>query len=165
MDPLACLTRASSSSVTEMTEYVLPQHTNAFGTVFGGQMMAWIDLCGAICAQRHSGYECVTAFVDNLRFTAPVKVGEVVLLRAHVTAIFCTSMEVEVVVRGEDARSRRTWPCVNTYLTFVATDAAGKPVQVPLLELDTPESRASQEAGERRRKLRMEHQTHDISTE
>ena len=43
-----------------MTEYVLPQHANALGNVFGGQIMAWVDLCAAICAQRHSGRTAVT---------------------------------------------------------------------------------------------------------
>ena len=46
--------RTQAASRTQMTEYVLPQHANALGSVFGGQIMAWIDLCGAICAQRHA---------------------------------------------------------------------------------------------------------------
>ena len=72
--------RPQSVSVTNMTEYVLPQHANALGNVFGGQIMAWIDLCGAITAQRHTGEMCVTAFVDDLKFHNPVKVGEVLSL-------------------------------------------------------------------------------------
>src|SRR5882672_8887758 len=95
------LARPQSVSITEMTEYVLPQHANALGNVFGGQIMGWVDLCGAIAAQRHSGKMAVTAFVDDLKFQAPVKIGEVVRLRARVTATFRTSMEVEVVVEGE----------------------------------------------------------------
>jgi acyl-CoA hydrolase len=47
--------KSPASSVTEMTEYVLPQHATVFGTVFGGQIMAWVDICAAICAQRHAG--------------------------------------------------------------------------------------------------------------
>jgi acyl-coenzyme A thioesterase PaaI-like protein len=68
--------RPQSASVTTMTEYVLPQHSNAFGGVFGGQIMGWVDLCAAMCAQRHSGRLAVTAFVGNLRFERPVRVGE-----------------------------------------------------------------------------------------
>jgi acyl-CoA hydrolase len=147
--------RPASASLTEMTEYVLPQHANALGNVFGGQIMAWVDLCGAICAQRHSGQIAVTAFVDDLKFQQPVKVGEVVWLHARVSATFRTSMEIAVVVEGEDARTGRRWPCVSALLTFVAIDDAGKPTPVAPVALDTDEARASQAAGERRREARL----------
>jgi len=138
-----------------MTEYVLPQHANALGNVFGGQIMAWVDLCGAICAQRHCGEMAVTAFVDDLKFVRPVKVGEVVQLRARVTATFRTSMELEVNVHGENSRTRERWPCVDAFVVFVAIDAAGTPVPVPALLLDSDEIRGSQTAGERRRQSRL----------
>ena len=70
--------RSQAASRTQMTEYVLPQHANALGSVFGGQIMGWVDLCAAICAQRHSGRMAVTAFVDDLKFEQPVRIGEVV---------------------------------------------------------------------------------------
>lgn len=147
--------RPQSASRTQMTEYVLPQHTNALGGVFGGQIMAWIDLCAAICAQRHSGRMAVTAFVDDMKFERPVRVGEVVRLEARVTATFRTSMEIEVVVEGEDATSGRRWPCVAALVTFVAIDPSGKPTAVPPLALDTPDVQASQTAGEARRAARL----------
>ena len=147
--------RLQSASRTEMTEYVLPQHANALGSVFGGQIMAWVDLCAAICAQRHSGRMAVTAFVDDLKFELPVRVGEVVRLEAHVTAVFRTSMEIEVRVEGEDATTGRRWPCVDARLTFVAIDEARKPTEVRPLVLDTDEVRAAQAAGEGRRTLRI----------
>jgi len=147
--------KPQSASTTDMTEYVLPPHANALGNVFGGQIMAWVDLCGAICAQRHSGCVAVTAFVDDLKFEAPVKVGEVVRLRACVTATFRTSMELEIVVEGEDARTGRRWPCVSALVTYVAIDDDGKPTPVPPLALDSEQLRASQEAGERRRRERL----------
>src|SRR6185295_12948283 len=99
--------RTQAHSRTQMTEYVLPQHANALGGVFGGQIMAWIDLCAAICAQRHSGRMSVTAFVDELKFVEPVHVGEVVRLEAEVTAVFRTSMEIEVIVVGVVATTGR----------------------------------------------------------
>lgn len=147
--------RTQAHSRTQMTEYVLPQHANALGSVFGGQIMAWIDLCAAICAQRHAGHMAVTAFVDDLKFEQPVRVGEVVRLDARVTATFRTSMEIEVVVEGEDATSGRRWPCVDARLTFVAIDASRKPTEVPPLALDSEEVRASQAAGEARRTARL----------
>lgn len=150
MDP-----RPQSASITQMTEYVLPQHTNALGGVFGGQIMAWVDLCGAICAQRHSGRMCVTAFVDDLKFEEPVRVGEVVRLEARITATFRTSMELEVVVEGEHPASGRRWPCVTARVTFVGIDENRKPAPIPALLLDTDETRASQAAGEARRSARL----------
>lgn len=147
--------RPQAASVTQMTEYVLPQHTNALGGVFGGQIMAWVDLCAAICAQRHAGRMAVTAFVDDLKFEEPVRVGEVVRLEARVTATFRTSMEITVVVEGENAASGRRWPCVNARLTFVTIDANQKPTAVAPLVLDTDEIKASQTAGEARRAARL----------
>lgn len=147
--------RPQAASRTQMTEYVLPQHANALGSVFGGQIMAWLDLCAAICAQRHSGHMAVTAFVDDIKFELPVRVGEVVRLDAHVTATFRTSMEIEVVVEGEDAMTARRWPCVHARLTFVAIDEARKPTPVRALVMDTDEVRASQAAGEARRQARL----------
>lgn len=138
-----------------MTEYVLPQHANALGTVFGGQIMAWVDLCAAICASRHSGRTAVTAFVDDLKFQEPVHVGEVVRLRARMTATFRTSMEITVDVEGEDPRTGRRWPCVDALLTFVAIDDSRKPVPVAPLVLDTDEARAAQKRGEERRRARL----------
>ncbi|MBX3189746.1 MAG: acyl-CoA thioesterase [Labilithrix sp.] len=147
--------RPQSQSLTQMTEYVLPQHANALGGVFGGQIMAWIDLCAAISAQRHCGNMAVTAFVDDLRFEQPVRIGQVVRLEAKVTAAFHTSMEIEVIVEGEDATTGRRWPCVDARVTFVAIDANRKPTAVPPLVLDTDEVRASQAAGEARRGARL----------
>lgn len=150
MDP-----KPQSLSMTDMTEYVLPQHANVFGNVFGGQVMAWVDLCAAIAAQRHSGRTAVTAFVDDLKFQEPVRIGEVMRLRAKVTATFRTSMEIEVEVRGEDSLTGRTWPCVDARTVFVALDDARKPTPVPPLAMDGPDVRRSQEAGEARRRERL----------
>lgn len=147
--------KSVDASRTEMTEYVLPQHANALGNVFGGQIMAWVDLCAAICAQRHSGHIAVTAFVDDLAFQKPVKVGEVVRLSAHITAAFRTSMEIAVHVEGEDSRTGRRWPCVSALLTFVAIDEQGKPVPVPPIKTDTDATREAHEAASLRRARRL----------
>jgi acyl-CoA hydrolase len=147
--------RSQAASLTTMTEYVLPQHSNLFGGVFGGQIMAWVDLCAAICAQRHSGRPAVTAFVDDLKFQKPVRIGEVVRLDARVNAVFRTSMEIAVEVTGEDSRTGRTWPCVHALTVFVAIGDDGKPTAVPPLLLEDEATRASQAAGEARRAQRL----------
>jgi acyl-CoA hydrolase len=144
-----------SASTTEMTEYVLPQHATRLGTVFGGQIMAWIDVCAAICAQRHAGRICVTASVDDLVFKRPVHVGEVVLLRAQITATFRTSMEIEVSVRGENTVTGERWPTVECLATFVALGDDGRPAPIAPLALDSDHDRAAQAAGQRRRNARL----------
>lgn len=143
------------ASLTTMTEYVLPTHANALGNVFGGQVLAWMDLCAAICAQRHTGRVCITAGIDDLSFEGPIQVGQVVRLRARVTATFRSSLEVEVVVEGEEATTRRTWPCCSAFLTFVAVDDERKPTQVPELALGTHEERALEAAAHQRRSARL----------
>ena len=155
MESMPLAPRSRKESMTEMPEYVLPQHANALGNVFGGQIMAWVDLCAAITAQRHAGLMSVTAFVDDLMFENPVKVGEVVHLSAQLTATFRTSMEVEVTVTGEDLRTRRRWPCLHAYLSFVCIDEEGKPTPVPPLLIDHPEVEASQALGLERRAHRL----------
>jgi acyl-CoA hydrolase len=147
--------RPQDASRAEMTEYVLPQHANALGNVFGGQIMAWVDLCAAICSQRHAGCLCVTAFVDDLKFEEPVRVGQVVVLSAKVSAVFRTSMEIEVQVLGEESTTGKRWPCVTARLTFVAIDEARKPTPVPPLLMDSDLVRASQADGEARRAQRL----------
>lgn len=147
--------RHRSHSITEMTEYVLPQHANIGGTVFGGQIMAWVDLCAAICAQRHAGRPCVTAFVDDLLFRRPVHVGQVVRLRAHVLATFHTSMEIDVRVWGEDTVTGEQWPTVEARVVFVAMDDERRPTAVPPLVLDSDDDRKAQTAAEERRNARL----------
>ncbi len=146
--------RRVSESITTMTEYVLPTHANALGTVFGGQILAWIDLCAAICVQRHSGHMAVTAEFDDVMFQAPIAVGQVVLLSAKITAAFRTSVEIQVDVQGEDAQSGRRWPCASAFVTFVAVKDVGgqrKPALVPPLLTETDaERQLHAEATERR---------------
>lgn len=153
LPPLAAKSRTAST--TEMLEYVLPQHANIGGTVFGGQIMAWVDLCAAICAQRHAGRPCVTAFVDDLLFKRPVLVGQVVRLRAQLVATFRTSMEIDVTVTGEDTITGDVWPTVECRVVFVAIDEARRPTPVPPLVLDTAAEREAQSAAEERRRARL----------
>lgn len=151
--PLAA--RPADASFTTMTEYVLPTHANAMGNVFGGQVLAWMDLCAAICAQRHTGRIAVTAGIDDLSFDGPIQVGQVVRLRAHVTATFGSSLEVGVVVEGEDATTQRTWPCCSAFLTFVAVDDERRPTRIAPLALRTDEERLLAAAAHERRAARL----------
>src|SRR5438552_2311596 len=90
-----------SESRVEMTELVLPEHTNAMGTIFGGQIMAWIDTAAAVCAFRHCRQMCVTVSMDALHFISPVKLGQIVILQANVNFTGKTSLEIGVQVMAE----------------------------------------------------------------
>jgi len=151
----ALLPKSRVASATEMLEYVLPQHANLYGTVFGGQIMAWVDLCGVICAQRHAGRPCVTVFVDDLLFKRPVHIGQVVRLRAQMTAAFGTSMEIEVSVFGEDTVTGEQWPTLECRITFVAMGDDLRPTMVPPLRLESDAERDAHVAAEERRRLRL----------
>src|SRR6185437_1145279 len=91
----------SQSKVT-MTELVLPQHTNALDSIFGGVIMSWIDIAGAISSQRHCGMQVVTASIDALNFVQPVYKGWIVNIKAAVNFVSHTSMEVGVRVDAEN---------------------------------------------------------------
>lgn len=138
-----------------MAEYVLPTHANVLGNVFGGQILAWVDLCAAICAQRHTRSAAITAGIDDLSFEQPIRVGQIVRLTARVTATFRTSLEILVEVEGEDAIEGRHWPCVTAFVTYVAVDAALRPTPVPPIILETDRDRALSEAAVERRARRL----------
>ncbi|RMH12345.1 MAG: acyl-CoA thioesterase [Gemmatimonadetes bacterium] len=145
--------RSPRDSLTEKTEIVLPQYANAIGTAFGGTIMSWIDICAAVSAQRHCGRVAVTASVDALTFLAPIRLGDVVILKSRVNAVFRTSMEVEVTVEREDTATRQRVLCANSLLTFVNIGDDGRPCPIPPLVLETEEDRA-RDAGARQRRAR-----------
>lgn len=144
--------RSPRASYTEMTELVLPQHSNAIGTAFGGTVLAWMDVCGAIAAQRHCGRVAVTAAIDEVNFLAPIRVGDVVILAARVNAAFRTSIEVEVEVQVEERGSGHRRLCADAFMTFVCVDEHGAPCPVPALVCENADDqRREREAAARRR--------------
>lgn len=120
--------RPVSGSHVEMVELVLPNDTNQLGNLLGGRLMHWIDISAAMAATRHSNHVCVTAAVDQISFLHPIKLGELVTLRASVNRVFSTSMEVGVKVFSENPLTREKKHSNSAYLTFVSIDAMGKPV-------------------------------------
>ncbi|MGH9481906.1 MAG: acyl-CoA thioesterase [Terriglobales bacterium] len=138
-------------SQAEMTEVVLPNDANIVGTILGGRVMHLVDLCGAIAASRHAGAITVTAAVDHMDFRYPIRVGELVVLRASVNRAFHTSMEVGVKVFSESLPSGERRHTSSAYLTFVALDEHGQRLPVPPVLPETEaEKRRYEEAGKRR---------------
>jgi acyl-CoA hydrolase len=143
------------SQVT-MTEVVLPSHTNQLGTIFGGQLMAWIDIAASIAAGRHARTVCVTASIDALHFVAPVRLGHVVCIFASVNYTGKTSMEIGVRIESEDPRSGLRTHVATSYLTFVALDHNGRPMNVEPVLAETDTEKRRQREAELRRKARLE---------
>ena len=149
-------------SRVEMTEMVLPQHTNSFGTIFGGTVLSWVDIAAAICAQRHSGKAVVTASIDAMHFLAPIRLGWIVNIKASINFASRTSCEVGVRIVAENPLTKEFHHTASAYVTMVALDSNGRPTQIPSISPQTDiEKRRYQEAMERRKqrldlKLKLE---------
>ena len=144
--------RTVADSQVEMVEVVLPNDTNALGNVLGGRVMHLIDMAGAVAAHRHSRRLVVTASVDYLDFVHPIRVGQLIILRALVTRVFRTSIEVEVKVYLEDYITDKHLQTSSAFVTFVALDMEGRPTPAPPLIVRTAaEKRRYREALLRRR--------------
>lgn len=148
--------RTVAQSRVQMTEIVLPGHTNQLGTIFGGQLMAWIDIAGSIAAARHAHGVCVTASIDALHFVAPVRIGQHVCIWASVNYTGRTSMEVGARLESEDPQTGVRTHVASAYLTFVAIDAAGNPRPVPPIVPESEAEKRRYRHAELRRASRLE---------
>ena len=149
--------RPVRDSQVEMTELVLPNDTNQLGNLLGGRLMHWMDIAAAVAAQRHSNRVCVTASVDELNFHQPIRLGEVVILKASVNRAFGTSMEIGVHVSTENQLSGEKKVANTAYLTFVALDNEGRPTNVPAVSPETEGEKRRFEDALRRRDHRLRH--------
>lgn len=148
--------KSPSESVAVMTQMILPSDANPLNAAFGGRVLEWIDICGAIAAGRHCRHAVVTASMDDLHFHASIRVGWVVTLRARVLAAFRSSMEVGIRVSAENPLTGEHHLTTTALVTFVALEPDGSRAQVPPLRLDTADERAAFEAGHARRRERLE---------
>ena len=139
-----------------MVQVVLPNDANPLGFILGGTVMHLIDIAGAIACHRHTRTLLVTAAVDGLQFLHPIKVGDLIILRSRVTAVWSTSLEVEVEVFSEETVTGVRRMTSRAYLTFVAHDRDGRRLAIPGLILDTPDDRERAAAAELRRAARLE---------
>src|SRR5690349_8028083 len=144
-----------SESATEMVQVVLPNDANPLGFILGGTVMHLIDIAGAIACHRHTRSLLVTAAVDGLQFLHPIKVGDLIILRAKVTAAWTTSLEVEVEVFSEETTTGVRRLTSRAFLTFVAISRDGQRVQIPGLLVETDEDRQKVVAAEARRAERL----------
>lgn len=145
--------RTVDESRVETVHLILPSHTNAIGTIFGGTLMSWIDIAAAICAYKHSRRVCVTASIDALHFKAPARLGDAVFLKAEVVHTGKTSMFISVTVDAENTIKDTRVRCVDAWLTFVALDEKGNPTPVCPLKLRNDAEKKAFRAAAARREL------------
>ena len=145
-----------ADSANDMAELVLPHQANVHGSVLGGTVMHWIDLAAAVVANRHGRRPVVTAAIDEMSFQAPILVGQLALIRARITLVDRSSMEIRVDVDSEDLLSGERRHTSTAYVTFVAVDPiTRRPVPVPPLRLETDEERAENARAQERRQARL----------
>jgi acyl-CoA hydrolase len=144
-------------SESDYSELALPNDANTFGNLLGGRIMHLVDLAGAIAAMRHCRNPVVTASVDHMNFIHPVRIGQLVRLRASVNRAFRTSMELGVKVWVEDLVTGAEQHVSSAYLTFVSIDANGEGVPVPPVIPETDEEKRRYEEAGARREYRLAH--------
>ena len=147
------------AEITTSVQIVLPQHCNGYKKprLFGGQLMAWIDITGAVAARRYTQKAVTTVCIDNLNFLNPAYLNDTVVLEARVTWTGRTSLEVRVDSYVEQLDGIRK--CVNrAYLVFVALDDDDKPSEVPPFNPETDEEKQEYAQALVRREIRMKRQ-------
>ena len=142
--------RVSESAVVT-AQVMMPQDANPSGNVHGGVIMKLIDTAAGVVARRHTRCNAVTASIDRLDFHYPVYVGNLLTLRAGTNLVGTTSIEIGVRAETEDLLTGQIRHTASAYLTFVALDSDGSPIEVPGLILETEEEvRRNREASDRR---------------
>ncbi len=144
-----------SETTVVMVQPMSPQDANAAGNVHGGVIMKLIDMAGGIVAQRHTRTNVVTASVDRIDFLHPVFIGDVLSLRTSINLVGRTSMEVGVRVESENTLTGEVRHTASAFLTYVALDKNGKPVEVPPLILETSEDKRRNRDAQARRDTRL----------
>lgn len=137
------------------TKVVLPNDTNTLGNLFGGQLLAWMDVIASVSAHRHCKRVVVTASVNNVSFQKPINHASIVTLEAKVSRAFNSSMEIFVDVFVEDNLTGAKEKCNEAIYTFVAVDQNGGPIQVPELIPETAEEIERYEGALRRKQLSL----------
>jgi acyl-CoA hydrolase len=147
--------KKASETLSITTKVVLPNDTNTLGNLFGGQLLAWMDLIASVSAHRHCKRVVVTASVNNVSFQKPIAHGSIVTLEAKVSRAFTSSMEVFVDVYVEDYVTGAREKCNEAIYTFVAVDQNGGPIQVPEIIPETEEEKQRYEGALRRKQLSL----------
>ncbi|XP_021573160.1 acyl-coenzyme A thioesterase 11 [Carlito syrichta] len=138
----------------QMSQLVLPCHTNQRGELSVGQLLKWIDTTACLSAERHAGCPCVTASMDDIYFEHTISVGQVVNIKAKVNRAFNSSMEVGIQVASEDLCSEKQWNVCKALATFVAHREIAK-VKLKQIMPRTEEEKMEHSVAAERRRMRL----------
>nr|XP_013001704.1 acyl-coenzyme A thioesterase 11 isoform X1 [Cavia porcellus] len=138
----------------QMSQLVLPCHTNQRGELSVGQLLKWIDTTACLSAERHAGCPCVTASMDDIYFDHTISVGQVVNIKAKVNRAFNSSMEVGIQVTSEDLCSENQWTVCKALATFVAHQQLSK-VKLKQITPRTEEEKMEHSVAAERRRMRL----------
>ncbi|MFQ5763272.1 MAG: acyl-CoA thioesterase [Candidatus Bathyarchaeia archaeon] len=140
-----------SESKISTTRLMMPEDANPMGNVFGGVILKVIDEIAGMVAILHARKPIVTASIDRVDFWRPVRVGDMLILKAQVNYVARTSMEIGVRVEAEHPLEGQRRHTASAYLTFVALDDQGKPTPIPkIIPENEVEGRRYVEAQKRR---------------
>ena len=143
-----------ASSRVDMSEVMTPNDANFLGKVFGGRVLALLDLVAYATASRFAGTICVTASFDRVDFHEPIEVGELVSCTGLVSYVGRTSVEVTISVSASNVLTGISRHTNTARVTMVAIDSRGKPQAVPRLICETREDKLRFLEGRLRRELR-----------
>jgi len=152
---LSMKARKAQETLAISTKVVLPNDTNTLGNLFGGQLLAWMDVIASVSAHRHCRRVVVTASVNNVSFNAPIPHSSIVTLEAKVSRAFNSSMEVFVDVFVENPVTGNRFKANEAIYTFVAVDQNGGPIQVPEIIAETEEELERFNGALRRKQLAL----------
>jgi acyl-CoA hydrolase len=133
-------------------DIILPNQTNNFNTMFGGEVMALMDKAAAIAALRFCRLPVVTASSERIDFRTPIHAAEIIEAVARVIYVGRTSLIVRVHIFAEHPLKGETRLCTTGYFSMVAVSREGERLEVPRLLLAGEEERAEWAVGEEIRK-------------
>ena len=140
-----------SASRTVLSHWMGPTDANVAGSVHGGAVMRICDEAAGTAAARHCRNMVVTAAMGRMTFLLPIRIGQLLTFRASVNAVWRTSMEVGVRVEAEDIETGQIQHTNSAYLTMVAIDGQGRPVEVPPLRMEDDDDRRREREAQLRR--------------
>jgi acyl-CoA hydrolase len=148
--------KRASETVTRMAQIMTPNDANVLGNVFGGSILAMVDLTASATAQKFAGRICVTASFDRVDFHHPVEVGNLVEMEGRVTFVGKTSLEVTIDVFATNLTKGDRRHTNTARVTMVAIGEDGRPTAVPRLVCESREEKVLFLEGALRRRFRQE---------
>ncbi|NQS90123.1 acyl-CoA thioesterase [Patescibacteria group bacterium] len=147
--------KTPAQSTATLSQVMVPYDANQYGNVHGGVIMRLMDEVAFVAASRHTHRNVVTVCIDSLSFENPVRIGDVVALKATLIYVGKTSMEIEVYVETERLKTGEIFPVATAYLTMVALNEEGRPVEIPQLIPQTEKEKKKYAEAKSRREQKL----------